>query len=142
MGKKTPLNKHMILTTMDKPSIIIILIPLLVSLGQTAPVSTDLDSTFATTFEKFFRIKDLIDNINTKHFRALQGGKYKGGAPEIEAIEDASSDKVSGSEEPVLTEIDLTEEAISNDQVAKINPYSLIHNYAYVGDQKSDIATN
>ena len=72
----------------------------------------------------------------------LQGGKYKGGAPEIEAIEDASSDKVSGSEEPVLTEIDLTEEAISNDQVAKINPYSLIHNYAYVGDQKSDIATN
>ena len=132
MGKKTPLNKHMILTTMDKPSIIIILIPLLVSLGQTAPVSTDLDSTFATTFEKFFRIKDLIDNINIKHFRALQGGKYKGGAPEIEAIEDASSDKVSGSEEPVLTEIDLTEEAISNDQVVKINPYSLILNYAYV----------
>ena len=104
---------------MDKPSMIIILIPLLVSLGQAAPVSTDLGSTFATTFEKFFRIKDLIDNINIKHFRALQGGKYKGGAPEIEAIEDASSDKVSGSEEPVLTEIDLTEEAISNDQVAK-----------------------
>ena len=104
---------------MDKPSMIIILIPLLVSLGQAAPVSTDLGSTFATTFEKFFRIKDLIDNINIKHFRALQGGKYKGGAPEIEAIEDASSDKVADTEEPVLTEIDLTEEAISNDQVAK-----------------------
>jgi len=98
---------------------IIILIPLLVSLGQAAPVSTDLDTTFATTFEKFFRIKDLIDNINIKHFRALQGEKDKGGAPEIEAIEDASSEKVVDSEEPVLTEIDLTEEAISNDQVTK-----------------------
>ena len=132
----------MILTTMDKPSMIIILIPLLLSLGQAAPVSTDLDTTFATTFEKFFRIKDLIDNINIKHFRALQAERDKGGAPEIEAIEDASSEKVVDSEEPVLTEIDLTEEAISNDQVAKINPYSLILNYAYVGDQKSDIGTN
>ena len=104
---------------MDKPSMIIILIPLLLSLGQAAPVSTDLDITFATTFEKFFRIKDLIDNINIKHFRALQGEKNQGGAPEIKAIEDASSDKVADTEEPVLTEIDLTEEAISNDQVAK-----------------------
>ena len=110
---------------MDKLSmILIILIPLLVSLGQAAPVSTDLDTTFATTFEKFFRIKDLIDNINIKHFRALQGEKDKGGAPEIKAIEDASSDKVADTEEPVLTEIDLTEEAISNDQVAK-KTYSL-----------------
>ena len=122
MGKKTPLNKHMILTTMDKPSMIIILIPLLVSLSQAAPLSTDLDTTFATTFEKFFRIKDLIDNINIKHFRALQGVKDKGGAPEIETIEDASSDKVAETEEPVLTEIDLTEEAISNDQVVKRYP--------------------
>jgi len=98
---------------------VLILIPLLVSLSQAAPVSTDLDTTFATTFEKFFRIKDLIDNINIKHFRALQGEKDQGGAPEIEAIEDASSDKVADTEEPVLTEIDLTEEAISNDQVTK-----------------------
>ena len=76
----------------------------------------------ATTFEKFFRIKNLIDNINIKHFRALQGVKDKGGAPEIETIEDASSDKVAETEEPVLTEIDLTEEAISNDQVVKRYP--------------------
>ena len=122
----------MILTTMDKPSMVIILIPLVVSLGQAAPVSTELDTTFATTFEKFFRIKDLIDNINIKHFRALQDEKDQGGAPEIKAIDDASGDKVADSKEPVLTEIDLTEEAISNDQVAKINPYSLILNYAYV----------
>ena len=100
---------------------ILLLLPLLASVGQGAPVSTELD----TTFDKFFRIKDLIDNINIKHFRALQGGKYDGAEPIIEAIEDASSAADAGGDadvaggDAVLTEIDLTEEAISNDQVAK-----------------------
>ena len=91
---------------------LLVLIPLLASVGHGAPVSTELDTTFATTFEKFFRIKDLIDNINIKHFRALQGRKADG----VPAIEGAST----STDADVLTEIDLTEEAISNDQVAKL----------------------
>ena len=91
---------------------LLVLIPLLASVGHGAPVSTELDTTFATTFEKFFRIKDLIDNINIKHFRALQGRKADG----VPAIEDAST----STDADVLTEIDLTEEAISNDQVTKL----------------------
>ena len=94
---------------------LLVLIPLLASVGHGAPVSTELDTTFATTFEKFFRIKDLIDNINIKHFRALQGRKADGAERSMPAIEDASTSTDAG----VLTEIDLTEEAISNDQVAK-----------------------
>jgi len=90
---------------------LLVLIPLLASVGHGAPVSTELDTTFATTFEKFFRIKDLIDNINIKHFRALQGRKADG----VPAIEGAST----STDTDVLTEIDLTEEAISNDQVTK-----------------------
>ena len=106
---------------------ILLLLPLLASVGHGAPVSTELD----TTFDKFFRIKDLIDNINIKHFRALQGGKSDGAEPTIKAIEDASSAADAGGDadagvvavagDAVLTEIDLTEEAISNDQVAKVN---------------------
>ena len=106
---------------------ILLLLPLLASVGHGAPVSTELD----TTFDKFFRIKDLIDNINIKHFRALQGGKSDGAEPIINAIEDASSAADAGGDadagvvavagDAVLTEIDLTEEAISNDQVAKVN---------------------
>ena len=87
---------------------ILLLLPLLASVGHGAPVSTELD----TTFDKFFRIKDLIDNINIKHFRALQGRKADG----VPAIEGAST----STDADVLTEIDLTEEAISNDQVAKL----------------------
>jgi len=94
---------------------LLVLIPLLASVGHGAPVSTELDTTFATTFEKFFRIKDLIDNINIKHFRALQGRKADGAERSMPAIEDASTSTDAG----VLTEIDLTEEAISNDQVTK-----------------------
>jgi len=94
---------------------LLVLIPLLASVGHGAPVSTELDTTFATTFEKFFRIKDLIDNINIKHFRALQGRKADG----VPAIEDASTSTDAGADAGVLTEIDLTEEAISNDQVTK-----------------------
>jgi len=94
---------------------ILLLLPLLASVGYGAPVSTELDTTFATTFEKFFRIKDLIDNINIKHFRALQGRKADG----VPAIEDASTSTDAGADASVLTEIDLTEEAISNDQVTK-----------------------
>jgi len=106
---------------------LLVLIPLLASVGHGAPVSTELDTTFATTFEKFFRIKDLIDNINIKHFRELQGRKSDGAEPIIKAIEDAASSVDAGGDEAdadaggdaVLTEIDLTEEAISNDQVTK-----------------------
>ena len=104
----------------------ILLLLLLVSVGHGAPVSTELDTTFATTFEKFFRIKDLIDNINIKHFRALQGRKSDGAEPIIKAIEDvpsaadADAGVVAVDGDAVLTEIDLTEEAISNDQVAKL----------------------
>jgi len=95
---------------------LLVLIPLLASLGHGAPVSTELDTSFATTFEKFFRIKDLIDNINIKHFRALQGRKADSAVP---AIEDASTSADAGADAAVLMEIDLTEEAISNDQVTK-----------------------
>ena len=116
---------------------IILLLPLLLaSFGHGAPVSTELDTTFATTFEKFFRIKDLIDNINIKHFRALQGRKSDDAEPIINAIEDvtstadASGDADAGAVgvggDAVLTEIDLTEEAISNDQVTKLNLKSTI----------------
>ena len=110
---------------------LLVLIPLLASVGHGAPVSTELDTTFATTFEKFFRIKDLIDNINIKHFRALQGRESDGAEPIIKAIEDvpsaadadadADAGVVAVGGDAVLTEIDLTEEAISNDQVAKVN---------------------
>ena len=104
---------------------LLVLIPLLASLGQGAPVSTDLDTNFATTFEKFFRIKDLIDNINIKHFRALQGRKADSAVP---AIEDASTSADAGADAAVLMEIDLTEEAISNDQVTKLDVKSKISN--------------
>jgi len=106
----------------------LVLLPLLASLGHGAPVSsTELDTTFETTFEKFFRIKDLIDNINIKHFRALQERKSEGAEPTIKAIEDAASSADAGDDDAGadgggdagLTEIDLTEEAISNDQVTK-----------------------
>lgn len=108
---------------------ILVLLPLLAYVGHGAPVSTELDTTFATTFEKFFRIKDLIDNINIKHFRAFQGRKSDGAEPIIKAIEDVPSAAEADGDagvvavggDAVLTEIDLTEEAISNDQVAKVN---------------------
>ena len=102
---------------------LLVLIPLLASLGHGAPVSTDLDTNFATTFEKFFRIKDLIDNINIKHFRALQGRKADSAVP---AIEDASTS--ADADAAVLMEIDLTEEAISNDQVTKLDVKSKTSN--------------
>ena len=118
--------------TMSIIAKILVLLPLLAYVGHGAPVSTELDTTFATTFEKFFRIKDLIDNINIKHFRALQGRESDGAEPIIKAIEDvpsaadadadadADAGVVAVGGEAVLTEIDLTEEAISNDQVAKL----------------------
>ena len=90
-------------------------------------MSTELESTFATTFERFFRIKDLIDNINIKHFRSLQGRRTAEGAkPIIKALEDGEGDvdasgvdAVEATEEAILTEIDLTEEALSTDRVTK-----------------------
>ena len=112
--------------TMNIIAKILVFLPLLAYVGHGAPVSTELDTTFATTFEKFFRIKDLIDNINIKHFRALQGRKSDGAEPIIKAIEkvpsaaDADAGVVAVDGDAVLTEIDLTEEAISNDQVAKL----------------------
>ena len=108
----------------------LVLLLLLASLGHGAPVSnTELDTTFETTFEKFFRIKDLIDNINIKHFRALQERKSEGAEPTIKAIEDSASSADAGDDDAGadgggdagLTEIDLTEEAISNDQVVKLD---------------------
>ena len=120
--------------TMSIIAKILVLLPLLAYVGHGAPVSTELDTTFATTFEKFFRIKDLIDNINIKHFRELQGRKSDGAEHIIKAIEDAASSVDAGGDEAdadaggdaVLTEIDLTEEAISKDQVTKLNLKSKI----------------
>jgi len=122
------IDKHLVPPTMSNIAKILLLLPLLASVGHAAPISsTELDTTFATTFEKFFRIKDLIDNINIKHFRELQGRKSDGAEPIIKAIEDAASSADAGGDDAdadaggdaVLTEIDLTEEAISNDQVTK-----------------------
>jgi len=67
-----------------------------------APISTNLD--YSSTFEKFFRIKNLIDRINIKNFK----GPQKSIAAEEPAIT---------VDEGALTEIDLTEEAIENDEV-------------------------
>jgi len=66
-----------------------------------APISTNLD--YSSTFQKFFRIKNLIDRINIKNF--------KGPQKSIAAVEPAITT------EGALTEIDLTEEAIENDEV-------------------------
>ena len=76
-----------------------------------APVSTSLD--YSTTFQKFFRIKDIIDNINIKHFRAFQARKV-------------STDSLEESADKPLTEIDLTEEAIVNDEVTKVVDDSVV----------------
>lgn len=98
---------------------------LLATLAATAlgrPWDPATQSPATETFEKFFRIKDLIDKINIKHFREFQGRRLDGGAPAIEAEAPKDEDEATASEasESGLMEIDLTEEAIANDAVTKV----------------------
>ena len=98
---------------------------LLATLAATAlgrPWDPATQSPATETFEKFFRIKDLIDKINIKHFREFQGRRLDGGVPAIEAEAPKDEDEATASEasESGLMEIDLTEEAIANDAVTKV----------------------
>ena len=84
---------------------------LLGALIYSAPISSDLD--FTSTYQQFFRIKELIDKININRFKDHLEAKKKS----TEAIPEAAVEPEV--EEDDLIEIDLTEEAIENDQVTK-----------------------
>merc|ERR1739838_1114815 len=81
-------------------------------------LSTDLlpeDHDYSQTYLQFFKIKDLIEKINIKKFREFQESRANGIEGPVEAeVKDESS--VASSEDN-LPQIDLTEEAINNDEV-------------------------
>ena len=74
----------------------------------------DLD--FSNTYLKFFKIKELIEKINIKKFREFQESHTDGIEGPVES-EPCETSETEGSDDN-LPEIDLTEEAIINDEVS------------------------
>merc|ERR1739838_698273 len=105
---------------MGKTSCFLVLFATQVLDVSTAPtkLSTDLlpeDHDYSQTYLQFFKIKDLIEKINIKKFREFQESRANGIEGPVEAeVKDESS--VASSEDN-LPQIDLTEEAINNDEV-------------------------
>jgi len=88
------------------------------------PTDVSENLNYSKTYIQFFKIKDLIDKINIKKFRALQESKTKeieGPEESISAETETAVQKIEsttqGIIEDTLPEIDLTEEAIINDEV-------------------------
>ena len=82
-------------------------------------LSEDLD--FSKTYLQFFKIKDLIEKINIKKFKEFKDSRANGIEGPVEAAEtepEVTNEAAVHAPEDNLQEIDLTEEAIINDEVS------------------------
>ena len=84
---------------------------------STEYVSGELD--FSKTYLQFFKIKDLVEKINIRKFREFQDNRENGiEGPADEAVTELTNESAVAASEENLPEIDLTEEAIINDEVS------------------------
>ena len=99
----------------------LVLVSSLVSVVLLAPAPDQLD--FQATYMQFFKIKDIIDKINIKRFEEFYGPvlPQTTQTPLKDVV--AERDYEESDQPDLLPEIDLTEEAILNDEVVvKVAP--------------------
>ena len=99
----------------------LVLVSSLVSVVLLAPAPDQLD--FQATYMQFFKIKDIIDKINIKRFEEFYGPVLPPTTQTPLRDVVAERDYEESDQPDLLPEIDLTEEAILNDEVVvKVAP--------------------